>query len=259
MNVTSNDRHSLSDRVALITGAAHGIGRATAQILGERGAVVIVSDIDVTAAQQTALELNDQGLRAEPWQLDVADHASIPAVIEDIAKQHDGIGILIANAGTGARMPSEAMPLEPWQRVVDINLTGSFLVAREAAKSMLQAERGSIVFISSIMGLVGGGLYPNAAYHATKGALVNLTRALALEWAARGVRVNAVAPTFAETRLTEGLLGDAVMKQAIMDATPLGRLATPIDVADAIAFLVSDAASMITGVTLPVDGGWTAR
>ena len=124
---------------------------------------------------------------------------------------------------------------------------------------MIAQRRGAIVNVSSIMGLSGGGLYPNAAYHAVKGALVNLTRAWALEWAPHGIRVNAVAPAFTKTRLIEPLISDAEMARAILEATPLGRLVEPEEVAAAILFLASDRASMITGHTLPVDGGWLAR
>jgi NAD(P)-dependent dehydrogenase (short-subunit alcohol dehydrogenase family) len=124
---------------------------------------------------------------------------------------------------------------------------------------MVAAGQGAVVNVASIMGLVGGGHYPNLAYHSAKGALVNFTRALACEWAAAGVRVNAVAPTFARTRLTEPLLADAEMAARLVRDTPLGRFVEPEEVAAAILFLASDAARMITGVTLPVDGGWTAR
>jgi NAD(P)-dependent dehydrogenase (short-subunit alcohol dehydrogenase family) len=124
---------------------------------------------------------------------------------------------------------------------------------------MLAAGRGAVVNVASTMGLVGGTHYPNLAYHTAKGSLVNLTRALACEWAAHGVRVNAVAPTFARTRLTEPLLADQEMAARLMQDTPMGRFVEPEEVAAAILFLASDAAAMITGVTLPVDGGWTAR
>jgi NAD(P)-dependent dehydrogenase (short-subunit alcohol dehydrogenase family) len=124
---------------------------------------------------------------------------------------------------------------------------------------MVARRAGAVVNVASIMGLTGGGLYPNPAYHAVKGALVNLTRALALEWAPHGIRVNAVAPAFVRTRLVEPLMADPEMAKALIDATPLGRLVEADEVAAAIVFLASDAAAMITGHTLPVDGGWLAR
>ena len=253
------DRSDLSGRIALVTGAARGIGRACAAGLAARGAHVVVSDVNGEAAEKTAHELAQAGLSAEAQVLDVGSEATILAAFERLSARHGRLDVLVSNAGTGARMPAETLPLEDWRRVIDVNLTGGFLVAREAAKLMLDRNAGAMVFVSSIMGLVGGGLYPNAAYQASKGAIVNLVRTLALEWAARGIRVNAVAPTFARTQLTEGLLADPAMAEAILNATPMGRLAEPEEVADAVVFLASDTASMITGVTLPVDGGWVAR
>jgi NAD(P)-dependent dehydrogenase (short-subunit alcohol dehydrogenase family) len=155
-------------------------------------------------------------------------------------------------------MATVDLPSERWRQVHAVNLDGSFFCARAVGRHMLAARRGAVVNLASIMGLVGGH-YPNPAYHSAKGPIVNLTRALACEWAAQGVRVNAVAPTFARTRLTEPLLADAEMAGKLRRDTPMGRFVEPEEVAAAILFLASDAASMITGVTLPVDGGWTAR
>ena len=143
--------------------------------------------------------------------------------------------------------------------MIDVNLTAVFLCSRAAARVMIPAGRGAIVNVSSIMGLSGGGLYPNVSYQSSKGAIVNMTRALAVEWAAQGIRVNAVAPTWARTELTRGLFGDAGLMARVLDMTPMRRLAEPEDVADAIIFLASDRARMITGHTLPVDGGFLAQ
>jgi NAD(P)-dependent dehydrogenase (short-subunit alcohol dehydrogenase family) len=151
------------------------------------------------------------------------------------------------------------MPTERWDRVLAVGLSGSFYCCRAVGRHMVERRSGAVANVSSIMGLCGGGLYPNPAYHAAKGALVNLTRALALEWAPFGVRVNAVAPGFVRTKLVEPLMADAEMAQALLAATPLGRLIEPEEVADAIVFLSSEGARMITGHTLTVDGGWLAR
>ena len=156
-------------------------------------------------------------------------------------------------------MEATELPLELWQEVLNINLTGTFLCSREAAKMMLEQGKGSIVNVASIMGLIGGGVYPNPAYQASKGGVVNLTRSLALDWASRCIRVNAVAPTFVRTPLTQSLLAEDGMEEKLLVRTPLGRIVETYEVADAIRFLVSDAAAMITGHILPIDGGWVAQ
>jgi NAD(P)-dependent dehydrogenase (short-subunit alcohol dehydrogenase family) len=245
----------LDGRVALVTGGGNGIGRTTCQALAEAGAHIAVADIDLAAAERVAAEIG----RGEPHRLDVSDEAGVGAVIGAIAARHRRIDILVNNAGLGARVPTLDLTTERWRQVMAVNLDGSFFCVRAAGRHMLEAGRGAVVNLASIMGLVGGGHYPNLAYHSAKGALVNFTRALACEWAPHGIRVNAVAPTFARTRLTEPLLGDPGMVERLLRETPMGRFVEPEEVAAAILFLASDAASMITGVTLPVDGGWTAR
>jgi NAD(P)-dependent dehydrogenase (short-subunit alcohol dehydrogenase family) len=244
----------LDGRAALVTGGGAGIGRAACHALAQAGAQVAVSDVDAAAAAKVAAEIGGEAQR-----LDVADEAQVREVVAAVAGRHGRLDILVNNAGLGARMPAVELPTERWRQVLAVNVDGSFFCAREAGRHMLAAGRGAVVNVASIMGLVGGAHYPNLAYHTAKGAMVNFTRALACEWAPHGVRVNAVAPTFARTRLTEPLLADAAMAARLLQDTPMGRFVEPEEVAAAILFLASDAAAMITGITLPVDGGWTAR
>ncbi|MEZ5930445.1 MAG: SDR family oxidoreductase [Alphaproteobacteria bacterium] len=247
--------HRLDDRVAIITGGGAGIGRATAHALAAHGAIVAVTDIDGEAAAAVAAEIE----RGDAFTLDVTDEAQVNDVVGEVARRHGRIDILVNNAGVGARMPTVDLETERWRRAMAAGPDGSFFMARAAGRHMLKQGSGAVVNVASIMGLVASAHYANLAYLAAKGAVVNMTRGLACEWARDGVRVNAVAPTFARTALTAPLMNDDAMVERLLDATPMGRFVEPEEVAAAIAFLASDAASMITGAILPVDGGWIAR
>jgi NAD(P)-dependent dehydrogenase (short-subunit alcohol dehydrogenase family) len=244
--------------VAVVTGGAAGLGRIAALTLAEAGAHVCVTDIDHNRAGETVADIEAAGGKADAWLLDVTDNDAICRTIAEIAEKHGRIDILINNAGTAQRDPTESMPTEVWDRIVQMNQTQLFVCSREAGKHMLAQNKGAIVNLASIMGLTGGGMYPNLPYHATKGAVVNMTRALAAEWASRGVRVNAIAPTFTRTELTLPVRQDADLVAQIEARTPMGRMAEPEEMAGAILYLASPASSMVTGHTLPVDGGWMA-
>jgi len=248
----------LDKRVALITGSGDGLGRTAALAFSEAGAHVCVSDINTKLAKKVVTEIQELGGSADAWTLDVSENEQIEKTIRDIVGQHGQLDILVNNAGTAKRGPTEDMSLEDWNRVIQVNQTQVFVCSREAGKHMLKAGRGAIINVTSIMGLVGGGLYPNLSYHATKGALVNMTRALAAEWAGRGIRVNAIAPTFVKTNFARAVLMDSKTNQLVIDRTPMGRVAEPEELAGAFLFLASPASGMVTGHTLAVDGGWTA-
>ena len=258
MTSKPNDRLSLTGKTALITGGASGIGLETAKVFARAGAQVAIGDLNVATLQEAQSQLNDQDVSIETMFLDVTKEDSVVEAVRKV-EMLGSLEILVNSAGTGARMEATELPLERWQEVLNINLTGTFLCSREVAKTMLERGKGSIVSVASIMGLIGGGVYPNPAYQASKGGVVNLTRSLALDWAARGIRINAVAPAFVRTPLTQSLLEEDGMKEKLLARTPLGRLVETYEVADAIHFLASDAAAMITGHTLPVDGGWVAQ
>ena len=258
MTSKPNNRLSLTGKTALITGGASGIGLETAKVFARAGAQVAIGDLNEATLQEAQSQLNDQDVSIETMFLDVTKEDSVVEAVRKV-EMLGSLEILVNSAGTGARMEATELPLERWQEVLNINLTGTFLCSREVAKTMLERGKGSIVSVASIMGLIGGGVYPNPAYQASKGGVVNLTRSLALDWAARGIRVNAVAPAFVRTPLTQSLLEEDGMKEKLLARTPLGRLVETYEVADAIHFLASDAAAMITGHTLPVDGGWVAQ
>jgi NAD(P)-dependent dehydrogenase (short-subunit alcohol dehydrogenase family) len=243
---------------AVVTGGGKGLGRIACLALAEAGAKVAVLDLDETTAQQTVGEIAEAGGEARSWVCDVTDEAAVIDIFAEIGEAFGGIDILVNNAGIARRDPTESMPTETWDLVIAINQTAVFTCSREAGKQMLAKGKGSIINIASIMGLSGGGFYPNLPYHASKGAVVNMTRALAAEWAKRGVRVNAIGPTFTETDLTIPLRTNNASKTYVEERTPMGRFAQPEEMAGAILYLASDAASAVTGVTLPVDCGWMA-
>jgi NAD(P)-dependent dehydrogenase (short-subunit alcohol dehydrogenase family) len=246
----------LDGQVAAITGGARGIGYEAARLFVAAGARVVLLDRDEEAARQAAARLGDS---ASALRLDVASEQEVERAFEAIAARHGPLDVLVNNAGMALRQPSTELPLADWQRVVDVNMTGVFLCARTAARQMVPRGRGAIVNTASIMGLSGGGLYPNISYQATKGAVVNMTRAWAVEWAPSGIRVNAVAPTWVDTDFIAPLKAQPALMDRIAAVTPLGRLAQPIEVAQAILFLASPAAAMVTGHVLAVDGGFLAQ
>jgi len=250
----------LDGRVAVVTGGARGIGRETAETLAAAGAHVVLADLDKKTTERAAAEIEASGVHATAVVADVADEASVDAMVQATLECEGRLDILVNNAGIAIRRPAVDLALGDWDKVLSVNLTGSFLCARAAARPMIATgSGGAIVNVASIMGLSGGGLYPNVSYQATKGAIVNMTRALAVEWAPHAIRVNAVAPTYVRTELIGPILKDPDLMARIEAMTPLGKLAEPADIAAAIAFLVSPAAAMITGHTLAVDGGFLAQ
>jgi NAD(P)-dependent dehydrogenase (short-subunit alcohol dehydrogenase family) len=236
----------LDGEVAVVTGGAAGLGKAVADAFGAVGARVVVFDPAATGA--------------DGFKVDVADESQVKAGFEEVLARYGRLDVLFNNAGIAVRRPTSELTIEDWNRVVAVNMTGVFLCAREAAKHMLASGRGGrIVNTASIMGFSGGGLYPNISYQATKGAVVNMTRALAVEWAAKGIRVNAIAPTWIRTALTRVITESPDLVRRIEQMTPMGRLGEPEDIVGAVLFLSTRASSLVTGHSLAVDGGFLAQ
>ena len=249
---------SVNGKVVLITGGANGIGLATARLCRAAGATAVLLDRDEAAL--AAAEVGGAGTPVERRALDVADEAQVVAVVGELARTLGRIDVLVNNAGIAIRDATVKLSRAQWDQVMSVNVTGMFLCAREVARHMIDAKTaGAIVNTASIMGLSGGGIYPNIAYQTSKGAVVNFTRALAVEWAQHGIRVNAVAPTWVDTQFIKPLTQQPEIMARIKAMTPLGRVARPDEVAAAIVFLASPAAAMVTGHTLAVDGGFLAQ
>jgi 2-deoxy-D-gluconate 3-dehydrogenase len=246
----------LAGKVAFVTGAAGGLGQAIATAFNDMGAAVALADLAARADDLRAV--------ASPFDtatcvhLDVRQPETIRLAVQEAVDRLGAVDVMVCNAGLNVRKPALELTEEDWDAVLDVNLRGVFFSAQAGAAQMVrQARGGKIVCIASIMGLVAS-LRSGVAYCASKAGVVNLTRALAIEWASHNIQVNSVAPTYVITPLTERVFQDQAFLQFVLDRTPNGQLATPRSIADAVVFLASPRADMITGTTLPVDGGWTA-
>jgi NAD(P)-dependent dehydrogenase (short-subunit alcohol dehydrogenase family) len=250
---------SLIGQTAIITGGARGIGAAVAKGMAQSGAHIALFDRDAHAVQQFAQHLNDQGFTAQGYTVDVTDEHSVEVAMQAVAQRSGRIDCLFNNAGLAIRKPSMDLSLEDWNKVLDVNLTGVFLCARLAARHMVKQHSGCIINTASIMGLSGGGLYPNISYQSTKGAVVNLTRSLAVEWAHEGIRVNAIAPTWVRTDFIKPLTDNPELLGKLNAMTPMGRIAEVDEIVGGVIYLASPAAGMVTGHTLAIDGGFLAQ
>lgn len=254
----------LKDQVALVTGGAHGIGRAIGDSLAQSGAAVAILDIDQESAERAAAEIAAHGCRAIALAADVADPARLAAVDEEILHQLGPISILVNNAGINTakdRRPIHEYSHDDWQRILRVDLTGVFVVTKAVVPAMLKRGGGRIVNIASVAGLVP--LRLQSAYVAAKAGVVNLTRSMALELGPRGILCNCVAPGSILTRGTRALFygqeGEQTeVAKSLLAHVPLGRPGTPEEIAHAVTFLVAPESSYINGAVLAVDGGWTA-
>jgi 2-deoxy-D-gluconate 3-dehydrogenase len=253
--VSAADWFDLSGRTAVVTGARRGIGRALALGLARAGADVAV--VARTAAEDVAGEIERLGRRCVPIAADLAYPAQVDRVIPAAVQAFGRVDILVNNAGIGTRGPALDVTPHDWHRVLQVNLHAVFALSQQAAREMLPRRRGKIINIASLMSFQGGILI--AAYTASKGAVAQLTKLLANEWAGQGINVNAIAPGYIETDLTRPLREDPDRNPAILARIPAGRWGRPDDLAGAAVFLASAASDYVHGHVLAVDGGWLAR
>lgn len=241
----------------MVTGASRGIGRGLVDALAAAGATVAVAARSADDAAAVATEVEAAGGHATGHQIDVADVASIRRGFDDVVATHGRIDILVANAGLGDNHPALDVTEGDWDEMMAVNAKGLFFTAQAAGRVMVAQGSGRIIAMSSQASLVG--IRDHAVYCATKGAVNQIVRVLALEWGALGVTVNGVAPTFIHTPGTAERLDDPEYLRGVVARIPMGKVGRIADVAGAVVYLASDAAAMVNGVILPVDGGWTAQ
>ena len=247
----------LDGKVALVTGAARGLGRACALALADAGADVALGLRDASTAPDLVQDIESIGRRALSLQMDVSSMEQIKSAVEKAVKHFGRIDILVNNVGVAPANPAEKVTEQDYDTTMDLNVKASFFTAQAVGKQMIKQGGGRIINMSSQAGFIA--LQDEAIYCTSKAAINHLTRNLASEWAKFNITVNAVAPTFIETPGTEPWLNDPEFRQSVIDRIPLGRIGKPVEVAGPVVFLASDAASLITGSVLLIDGGWTAR
>jgi NAD(P)-dependent dehydrogenase (short-subunit alcohol dehydrogenase family) len=248
----------LSGRVALVTGGARGIGFACVEALAEAGAKVIIADHDPALADKARATARAKGLDAEIAIMDVTDSKRVTQAADQLVWRHGKVDILVNSAGIArSETPAEKVTDELWLNVLDVNLNGTFWCCRAFGRHMLEAKSGAIVNIGSMSGFIVNKPQEQSYYNASKAAVHHLTKSLAAEWGARGVRVNAVAPTYVATPLNEFVKSKPAMYDAWIGGTPMARLGKVEEIASVVLFLASDAASLMTGSIVLADGGYT--
>ncbi len=253
----------LADKVAIITGAAEGIGRSCALTFAREGAAIVVADRNVAAGEATAEAIVAAGAAAIFVQTDVADASAVAALVQRTVDHFGHLDVLVSNAGIGGRSlgdgPVHQCTPEAWDQIMAVNLRGTFLVCKYALPAMFE-RGGSIVTIASVLGMVGTqGLFDTHAYATSKAGIIGLTRNIAAHYARQNVRANVIAPGLIDTRMAARTKADPAIAAQVAFWQPLGVVGQPRDVADAAVYLASDEARFVTGIVLPVDGGWTVQ
>ncbi|MCH8291460.1 glucose 1-dehydrogenase [Candidatus Poribacteria bacterium] len=246
----------LRDKVAIITGGASGIGKATALLFAKEGAKVVVADQNEAGGKETVDHIRSDGGEAIFVRADVASAEDVQSMVKAAIETYGKLVILFNNAGIAMRLPVADLPEEDWDRCIDINLKGVYLCSKYAIPEMIKNDGGCIINMASIYGVVGG--KTRAAYVASKGGVVNLTRGMALDYASNNIRVNCICPGFVETPLVRDVVKTPEEYQALAVQHPMGRLAKPLEIAYGALYLASDESSFVTGIALPIDGGYTA-
>ena len=246
----------ISDKVAIITGAASGIGRATAILFAKEGGKVVVADKNEVGGNETVDLIRSDGGQAIFDYVNVTSATDIQGMVKTTINTYGKLNILVNNAGIAIRLPVVDLSEEDWDRNIDVNLKSIYLSSKYAIPRMIENSGGSIVNIASIYGIVGGRI--RAAYAASKGGVVNLTRSMALDYALHKIRVNCVCPGFVNTPLLKNILKDKEEYQALANLHPMGRLGDMLEIALGVLYLASDESSFVTGIALPIDGGYTA-
>ena len=248
----------LSGRVAVVTGSGRGIGLEIAKTLAKAGANIAVAEFVEENGQAAAEKLKELGVAASFFHTDVRDSGSVDAMVENVVETFGQVDILVNNAGIAVNTPAEDTSDDEWLNVMNINLNGVFWCCRAVGRHMLGRQQGTIVNIASMSGVISNTPQPQAHYNASKAGVILLTKSLAGEWAERGVRVNAVSPGYIGTEMTQCGMENAEWHKTWLEMTPMNRVGDPVEVANAVWYLASDASSFATGTNLIVDGGYTS-
>lgn len=254
------DKYNLKNQVSIVTGAATGLGKAMATALAQAGSNIVIADINQQQADETAKELRqEEGIEAIAVQMDVTKEEQVEEMVKKVTNHFGKIDILFNNAGIVINEKAEETSLENWKKVIDINLNGVFIVSKAVGKQMIKQQKGSIVNISSMSGIIVNTPQCQASYNASKAGVIMLTKSLAMEWAPHNIKVNTIAPGYMKTELTKPFFESGEgMTKTWMDMTPMGRPGNPEELGGIALYLASEASSFVTGSVFTIDGGYTA-